>query len=288
MNNAALDVAAGLILMYLTLSLFCTFINELITTVYRLRARTLERALSDIIDVPPLKADFYRHGLIEGNRAANPNPHISYLSGRNFALGLLASLNPKKTLPTFESITGYVQMLPDSNIRDIIAINMVTAEGDICRLCDNLAGWFDQAMDRVSGAYNRKLRLISLLTGMILATAINADTIEVSQSLWHDGTLRARTLATSTNIASLGHYPTVTDIIRSENELRPLPLGWNLSDDEKYPCSHLLIKISGLFMTGLALSLGAHFWFDLLAKCVHIRGTGNKPDILDVKSSLAN
>ena len=35
--------------------------------------------------------------------------------------------------------------------------------------------------------------------------------------------------------------------------------------------------ILGFFVTALAISLGAPFWFDLLRKLVNIRSAGNKP-----------
>src|SRR5437870_4444360 len=36
-------------------------------------------------------------------------------------------------------------------------------------------------------------------------------------------------------------------------------------------------KLVGLLLTGLALSLGAPFWFDLLSKLINLRGAGAKP-----------
>jgi len=41
--------------------------------------------------------------------------------------------------------------------------------------------------------------------------------------------------------------------------------------------AYLLLKLVGLLLTGLAVTLGAPFWFDLLSMFVRIRGTGKKP-----------
>jgi hypothetical protein len=68
--NAALDVITGLVLMYLLLSLFCTTINEIISTLCSLRARTLKKTLQQLIDDPRLKTLFYDHGLIDGTKVA--------------------------------------------------------------------------------------------------------------------------------------------------------------------------------------------------------------------------
>ena len=53
-NNVALDVAIGLILMYLMLSLLCTVINEFIATQLDLRAKSLAAALTSLLDDPAI------------------------------------------------------------------------------------------------------------------------------------------------------------------------------------------------------------------------------------------
>ena len=46
--TSALDIAVGLVLLYLVLSLFCTTINEFISGILRLRASTLKAALEKL------------------------------------------------------------------------------------------------------------------------------------------------------------------------------------------------------------------------------------------------
>jgi hypothetical protein len=65
-QNAALDVAIALILMYLMLSLLCTIINEYIASKLGLRAATLASGLQEILDDPWVREKFYGHGLIAG------------------------------------------------------------------------------------------------------------------------------------------------------------------------------------------------------------------------------
>src|SRR5437868_2129650 len=71
LQNAALDVAIGLILMYLMLSLLCTVVNEYIATKLDLRSKTLRDALQKIIDDPDLLQNFYKHGLIAASARAS-------------------------------------------------------------------------------------------------------------------------------------------------------------------------------------------------------------------------
>jgi hypothetical protein len=74
--------------------------------------------------------------------------------------------------------------------------------------------------------------------------------------------------------------------------LRPLPIGWHF--DSTAPASSApktawariwggLTTVAGWLLTGLALSLGAPFWFDLLSKFINIRGAGEKPARADSK-----
>ena len=65
------------------------------------------------------------------------------------------------------------------------------ADNDLGQLSrHDVAKWFDSAMDRVSGRYNRQLKRISLFVGLILVLVVNADTVDVARSLWTNSALR--------------------------------------------------------------------------------------------------
>ena len=294
--SAAIDTAIGLVLVYFVLSLVCTVINEYLATWANLRANTLKNSLQQLIDVPRLRTDFYDHGLIDGANDAKGG-HVSYLSGETFALALLGSLDPAEPIPGFAAVTQAVQNLPDSNIRDALLAHISTAHGDVVTLRNNVAAWFDRSMDRVSGVYKRYLKVISLAVGFGLAILVNADTIKMGTVLWHDDALRAQMVGSAQQVANQGakQPPTpsgnaapatasdVVDAIKnSEAQLRPLPLGWNFSSRilQQSWCAILwfgVVKLFGLVLTALALSLGAPFWFDLLSKFMNVRGAGPKP-----------
>lgn len=60
--------------------------------------------------------------------------------------------------------------------------------------------------------------------------------------------------------------------------LNPFPIGW--ANPKLWPAkwTDWVLRFFGLLWTGLALSLGAPFWFDTLQRFVNIRGTGTKPE----------
>jgi hypothetical protein len=344
-QNAAIDVAIALALMYLLLSLACTVINEYIATKLNLRSKSLEVALQAILDDPGLRRAFYAHGLVAGTKnavakaadlmpqsdplaqipppaaapaptvppgppaqpvaAAPPAPpaapaplstHPSYVSTETFVLALVGSLSAGRLaqggpIPVFADVQTAIQNLPPSKIKDTLVTNLTVAEGDFQRFRTSVATWFDDSMDRLTGAYKRNLKFISIVVGCVVAVILNADTFEVGRKLWSDGALRAQMVqvadATLKNNAAQKPpvpgadkaYEDVTKSLQVANEnLRPLPIGWSRKKADDLTLSSWLLKIVGLFVTALALSLGAPFWFDTLSQFMNIRATGVKPE----------
>jgi hypothetical protein len=167
----------------------------------------------------------------------------------------------------------------------MLLAQIVAANGSLERLRQNIAAYFDAAMNRVSAVYKKYLQWISLAVGLLIAVAVNADSIAVGQSLWQDASVRAQMVA-SANVLVAGNpqqtagQPVQTsDVVKAiesaENELRPLPIGWT----GRLPADALawLIKVFGLVLTALALSLGAPFWFDLLSQFMTLRSSGERP-----------
>jgi hypothetical protein len=341
--NAAIDVAISLILVYLVISLIVTVVNEALASGADLRASNLKIAIDALIDSETLRNNFYDHGLISGgndavdSKASRParwlsafcrwlirapadvGPHVSYLSSQTFAQALLASTDTTKNLPTFADIKSAVQALPDTNIRDMLLAQMTAADGDLEKLRNGVAAWFDSSMDRVSGLYKRHLKQISFLVGLVVVLAANADTVAITSALWNEPALRDSMVKSAEDIVAnpppqitgagtANHQPTTAtggananppatpgatqpstgasdgkasidqraqQLQHYEDVLRPLPLGWNTFP--KPTVLIVLVKIFGLALTAIAVSLGAPFWFDLLSMFMRVRGSGAKP-----------
>lgn len=312
LQNAAIDVAIGLILMYLMLSLLCTTVNEYIATKLSLRANSLSSALEELLDNGTLRTAFYDHGLIVGTkrtvatgtqsianavtdvataatqsikRLMGPAPvalalqppvapaqppaapaqpaldatkdHPSYLSGNTVALALIGSLTPGTPIPGMADIRAAVQTLPDSKIRDVLFSCLTEAQNDFGALQKSIATWFDDAMDRLSGAYKRQIQWISMLVGLAVAIAFNADSFHVATTLWKDPDRRAAAVQMAESVAkqsiaatgqqtpatgqqspangqqTLASGQPITDaqlkeqVEKTESSLRSLPIGWS-------------------------------------------------------------
>ncbi len=103
-----LDVAIGIIFIYLLLSLVCSAMNEIIEGLLKKRAADLARAIRELLRDPQgtgLAKELYNHplifGLFKGNYEGRANHYKyfgknlpSYIPARNFALALLDVISP--------------------------------------------------------------------------------------------------------------------------------------------------------------------------------------------------
>ncbi len=93
---AILDVALGLVFVYLLLSLLCTAVAEWIAQGARLRARTLKAGIESLLADTKYRRvteELYKHPLIAGLKHGERDP--SYISGALFAKAFLAQTEKK-------------------------------------------------------------------------------------------------------------------------------------------------------------------------------------------------
>jgi hypothetical protein len=304
-QNAATDVAIGLILMYLMLSLLCTVVNEFIAGCLKLRSRRLEAGLKELLDDPVVRSAFYDQGLIAGTKMALGGDHPSYLSAETFALSLMGAVTGTRLAqgqptPGLPEVKAAIDVLPPSKIKSALQASLMSAQGDLDRFRESVTTWFDDSMDRLSGLYTRHLKVISMLVGCTVAVILNADTFAAGHALWFDSGLRAQMARVAETAAVKEGTQPSTDVVtgaykETVETLSPLPVGWPLRDwpGESRPVSWVwgswiwfgITKLGGWLATALALSLGAPFWFDLLSKFVNLRGAGVKPSRQDAKAN---
>ncbi|MGI8740605.1 MAG: hypothetical protein ACR2KU_13655 [Gammaproteobacteria bacterium] len=127
-NSGILDIAIGLIFIYLLLSLVCSAINEIIEARLKMRASELERGIRQLLTEKnadgkvkeSLVEKFYNHPLISGlfegrydpkkvdantERYASGSNLPSYIPSKNFALALMDLVLPANSAPA-TSTTG--------------------------------------------------------------------------------------------------------------------------------------------------------------------------------------
>lgn len=307
-GSEILDVAIGLILLFLLMSLVCSSIKEALETVFKYRARDLERGIREIfgdIDRTGLSAEFYKHPLINAlfqgpyNRK-NIKNLPSYIPGKTFSLALMdlvRSVGGKPMAEEPSAVAGFRAMvanLPqDSTIRGALLPLIDAGGNDMARVRQNIEDWYNSSMDRVSGWYKRRTQKIIAGIGLGLAVLVNADSVSIARYLNTNQTARSVIVSQLAKSAHSGG-PSTSDLADPLGYLERqggVPLGWIfVPEPDQKPADFVrdwrrapvsfggwMLKIAGLLFTAFAISLGAPFWFDVLNKFMVIRSTV-KPD----------
>jgi hypothetical protein len=149
--------------------------------------------------------------------------------------------------------------------RDLLQKAAANSHGSLDGFRRQVERGFDDAMERASGWYKRKVQVVLILLAAAIAIGGNVDSVRVATNLWQDGPVR------TVVAAQAGKEPdarAAAKVAANIDELQ-LPVGWgdNAPDNWYSP-------LLGWLITVAALALGAPFWFDLLSRVARLRGSG--------------
>ena len=241
LGSSIIDIAIGLIFVYLLLSLICSAGNEIIERWSKKRSKDLERGVLEMLRDPNLVASLYTHPLIY---SLFPKPYQtggsnlpSYIPSRNFALALMDIVAPpdERGMSGAAGATGPGSTGTGSAVVKQVAENMPrlrdaliadtalppevknalltyvnAASDDPKKIRENIEGWFDSSMDRVSGWYKRRSQLIVLSIGLVLTILLNVDTLAIVRTLSTDKAMRDSLVAAAQEYAKNNQAPTPT------------------------------------------------------------------------------
>jgi len=195
----------------------------------------------------------------------------SYIDPAHFAIALVDSL--WRVPGDFVQLAGAIETIPDPQVKQVMR-GLYGRARDLQHFQDMLAGWFDNAMARMSGAYKRRQLLVSLLLALLLAILFNIDSIHLFRTLWQQPTLAAhlqdmRDGATQGAPTPGALNPALFDAMMA------LPIGWT-----RFPPvagADFALQVAGWLVTASTALFGAPFWFDLMQRVVRMRSTGDRP-----------
>jgi hypothetical protein len=134
----------------------------------------------------------------------------------------------------------------------------------------------------------RKTQVFILLWALAVTLSVNADTIWIANTLAHDAMLRASLVAmaevTAKEARSQNAEQAMDRITQMsiETEKLGLSIGWSLERNDPTSLPSGIgawgVKVIGLALTAVAVSLGAPFWFDFLNNLINIRSVGKRPE----------
>ena len=228
LNSETLEVAIGMVFLFLLMSLICTAIKEWIEALLKWRAMDLERAMRNLLADPDGKTTqaLYSHPIIyslfQGSYDAaqlrsswltmgtGADKHMrlgarrnlpSYIPTAHFATAFIDFVARGATTPgagvtaeplgplTIDLLRRQAALLPEHLSRTVIA-GIDYANGDIAKVRKAVEQWFDGAMDRASGWYKRRTQALLFIVGLLAAIVLNVDALHILHRLTSDKTFR--------------------------------------------------------------------------------------------------
>lgn len=319
-GSAVLDVAAGIIFGFLAISLFTSAAVEAINSALNVRVKDLRTGIMALVNDPNfsgLAKQLYAHALINplGPGAADPLKHApAYIDKAQFAEALLDITGLSAATPAaaaqapgvdaaaqlksrIEALNAEVAKISDPQVRQLLGGIVTRCGGDIGRVKGEVASWFDNGMDRLSGHFKRRTQVMTFIVALITAFVVNLDTIRVGTLLWEQPALAEKLKLITVKPTS---DPTTVDqaIATGEQAMAAidgmvqngLPVGWppgHFLDIQDRPGhwqafwvaspSIWYRSILGWFITAVAALFGAPFWFDTLQSVIRLKGAGPSP-----------
>ena len=315
-GSQALETAIGLVMMFFVISLATSSIVEIGARLVSKRAKHLEVAIRGMLGTASQPSAtgsptdiwdaFTATSVYDAARSAAGKPlgghhtgdqpkwkRPSYLSAAAFATGiheiaLAEAVAAHVGVAVVEShVVEAMKLLPGNVGKRVAALDQ-EFKGNLTDIKAGLESWFDANMDRLQGAYKRWATTLLFLVGIAIAAGSNASTFHVAQRLWSEPTTRQIVIAAADRVAvepiqdstNKNSNPVETiggNVARAQSI--GLPVGWDAKTRGEIWGWALPGYIAGWLATGLLVTLGAPFWFDLLTRLVSLRTSGVKPPL---------
>jgi len=323
-NSAVLDVAIGVIFGFLAVSLITSAAVEALNSACKWRSSTLLSGIKSLVNDPTctaLAAELYQHAAINPRGSvANPLTNKpAYIDKTQFAAAFLDITGLSGASPglapgpaavtalTTAITTKFAGAAANPQMQQMLTGMVQRANGDIDAVKKDLASWFDNAMDRVSGAFKRWTQLLSVVIALAIAVLFNVDAFHVASGVWKQPTLSAQLkvpaaaqLVLPASAPADAHGITQAQmeaaaLAMSEVLDQKLPLGWapghflqlQVPDPTAAGKPPVWVNVwesdaglrtfCGWLVTAFATLFGAPFWFDVLQGFVRLKGAGPSP-----------
>jgi hypothetical protein len=311
LDSPIFDIIIGLSFLYFLLGLITSSLNELIQTRLNSRSKELHKAILNFLD-----RDWYNiaNKVIKSpyvrSISKTPDKFPSYIPAHSFAQSIIDVIKGAEDLP--ETIPEIRKQIRESKIihGDVETWLLGMLDQSFDKVQDfylNIETSYNEAMERVSEWYGKKVKKAIMLLGILISILLNIDTINITQTLWNNKemakTLSAMVAGSMENMDKSGsgfeikdakgkvlysveneQSGNISNVVAEIGEL-PIPIGW-ASDSFAFFREPgwqwtLLSMLAGWTINAMAIFLGAPFWFDLLSKVVNLRGSGGKPKVMD-------
>jgi len=277
-GSVVLEVASGLVLSFLLFSIILTSLREGVEGVLKSRARMLEATIGELLDEAPDKR-------AQALQAFFDHPVIAPLfQGAYAPASLLTS-----RLPSYIRAHDFARATHDlyqkgaitsQQLGAIVGLASTATGGQSDAVIASLENWYDSAMERLSGRYQRYTRLLLFVMALMAAAAGNINAIHIADALASNQQMRENLAALTPEVQKSLMQADSAGHISGQLKAVHLPVGWSdnpFGDPGAQPdLKGWAYLLGGWVVTALAGMLGAPFWFDVLNKFMNFRST-SKP-----------
>jgi hypothetical protein len=323
-----LDILIGVATVMLLFSMVVTIITQFVISALQSRGRNLKNGLAGLLKqldptvgeqlADEISAALLKHPLTAGRLGAlgtvihreefttllmelASGQSINQISGKakNALNQLLKNNGIQDPAATLKNVRDFALQLESSNpeLANNVRHSMAILQEAKSEFVGKIHGWFDQTIDRVSQRFTLSAHAITFIVALVLAFAVQLDTIGLVNRLSSDDafraavTSRAETLLQQYKVqnsqsgagspagGARGPSPTPTpsptpqaDLYKmlQDNGLITSPqelIHWQGNWPSLIPGQRLL----GILISALLLSLGAPFWYSALQNLLRLR-----------------
>ena len=249
LGSAVLELAVGMIFVYLLLSIVASAISGKISEILMWRSRFLEEGMRELImsgdwqtNKPFVKGivnAFYNHPMIKGLYRDNATisewllntpmlksmrPYITdknwvppgTIDSKTFTLTLMDIVAPNadksSDVAALQTAIKNAGPLQGTKLQQTLLSLVGTAENDVTSARKNIEDWFDATMEQITSLYTKRMRLISFFVGLVVALTFNVDTIAVANNLWRDPVVRSAVSTAAADYAAAHPSPATNQV----------------------------------------------------------------------------
>jgi hypothetical protein len=172
----------------------------------------------------------------------------------------LADHDPGGAKKTLEGMKAEIAKIDNRQLQQVLNGIVDRTDGDLAKIQTELAGWFDNAMDRVGGSYKRRTQLWGFIIALVMAALLNVSAINIGQALWRRP-MMAKAIGPQADL-------TKQNVIAKLDALEALdvPIGWNMltgnngspPKSASFGAGYCLTLFVGWMITAIATLFGRH------------------------------
>lgn len=227
--NRTLEVALGLGGAYLFLSVIVLALVEGISGFLNRRGKNLQDALEAML-TKGVATELIAHPLVQSLGKAGNNGKLkvpSYLGPTMFSQAmtdLIAKGRDAKT-DIGKGYETFLAAIPDDNHRKHVQKIVGDKVESVEELQQKLEAWFNNSMDRLSGAYKRNTQWFSRGFAVSLVLVLNVNTITMAKVLWNDPEARAAAVKEAEKALERCKTPTTKPGTQPQPQPQPAVIG---------------------------------------------------------------